>query len=392
MPIKLEPDNAKKRSSLEEKIDALVQWVTKYPKLRIVPIVSSDVLRAHAETDEEYMQLSEEYKTMQKYYEYIRARNSKGKLQDDQFLKCKEGNIGGVFGYSSQIELLASQYGRSPEEINHILSTYGTMDNFYSSFKHQDMKSADDLSLASSIIKNVMDIDFGANSPFYDRLFCTIFRKSDSETTLILYSSEKLEESLQSLTEQERLVLEKRFGLNGEPTRTLKSVAEELDVSTERVRMSEAKACAKLRRRASIFRYSLDDLINNNLITAAEKAELSELEKNLDTISLSSVQGLRDNPDVLKGCEFLKSIKEQIAERELEAKRIAEEGSKSTGVKPIPGSTLESESAEQPQQKRAAVTNNNNKQALVQRILTQQEIIHAQQTEIKRLDSQKKEL
>ena len=58
----------------------------------------------------------------------------------------------------------------------------------------------------------------------------------------------RLTRALDELTARERLVLRMRFGLDGEPERTLDEVARELGVSRERIRQVELAALARLRR------------------------------------------------------------------------------------------------------------------------------------------------
>jgi RNA polymerase primary sigma factor len=56
-----------------------------------------------------------------------------------------------------------------------------------------------------------------------------------------------LTKCLQSLSDRERRVLEMRFGLNGEPPRTLDEVGRAFNVTRERVRQIENQSLKKLR-------------------------------------------------------------------------------------------------------------------------------------------------
>ncbi len=58
---------------------------------------------------------------------------------------------------------------------------------------------------------------------------------------------DQIKNSLESLTDRERQVLELRFGLNGGKDHTLEEVSQYFDVTRERIRQIEAKALRKLR-------------------------------------------------------------------------------------------------------------------------------------------------
>jgi RNA polymerase sigma factor (sigma-70 family) len=59
-------------------------------------------------------------------------------------------------------------------------------------------------------------------------------------------AADRLDGLLEGLTDRERLILTRHYGLDGEP-RTLRDIAAELDVSAERVRQIEHGALEKLR-------------------------------------------------------------------------------------------------------------------------------------------------
>ena len=65
----------------------------------------------------------------------IRKRKTQNKLTKKQFIKCKEGNVGGIFKYPTKVEKLAKKYGVTENNIDNILINYGTIENFYKVYK-----------------------------------------------------------------------------------------------------------------------------------------------------------------------------------------------------------------------------------------------------------------
>ena len=82
-------------------ISRLVEWRKKYPKATIVPVVSEKLFSryGYAKTDDEYEIIKTEYSKIQEYYQKLVLINSQGELNEEQFLRCKDGDVGGIFGY-----------------------------------------------------------------------------------------------------------------------------------------------------------------------------------------------------------------------------------------------------------------------------------------------------
>jgi RNA polymerase primary sigma factor len=73
----------------------------------------------------------------------------------------------------------------------------------------------------------------------------TILQPEEQSTASLL--REELNRTLESLTPRERRIIELRFGLGNEYSRTLAEVGTELGLSKERIRQIEREALAKLR-------------------------------------------------------------------------------------------------------------------------------------------------
>ena len=192
-------------STIDEKIDSLVEWRRKYPKIKIIPIATDEELREYARTDEEFSKIQEEYEKMRRYYEYVKYRKYQGKLNEKQIQRGKEGKIGGVFGYLTRIEELAKRYGIIEKDIDYLLTKFGTLDNFYEMHNTGKIEDKKDRALAERIIRNVVDIDDNSNIG-YDNLYRDILEIKTSERGMFFYSSNEIQKAFKSLTEREDYV------------------------------------------------------------------------------------------------------------------------------------------------------------------------------------------
>jgi RNA polymerase nonessential primary-like sigma factor len=81
---------------------------------------------------------------------------------------------------------------------------------------------------------------------------------------LILHNSEIedwIKQWLTELSDRQRRVIERRYGLNGRDVATLEQLARELDVTRERVRQIQAEALDRLRARLRVHGFSRDALL-----------------------------------------------------------------------------------------------------------------------------------
>lgn len=287
-------------STIDEKIDSLVEWRRRYPKIQIIPIATDEKLREYVRTDEEFSQIQEEYEKMQRYYDYVRYRKYQGKLNEKQMQRGKEGNIGGVFGYSTRIEELAKRYGIIEKDIDYLLTKFGTLDNFYEMHNTGKIEGKKDRMLEEKIIRNVVDIDGNSNIG-YDNLYRDVFGiKKD----LSFYSSKGLQKELEELTEREKYVIESIYGLNeGKTPKTFKAIGEEIGITGNRVSEIVKYACRKFRRPSRSKKIKIfSEIEDNEYLTDKEKQQIEEIKKNIQL----------QNGDLSENLGKLKEIQEKL--------------------------------------------------------------------------------
>lgn len=293
-------------STIDEKIASLVEWRRKYPKIKITPIATDEKLREYAKTDEEFSQIRKEYEKMQDYYGYVRVRKSRGKLNEKQMKKCKEGDIGGVFGYPTRIEELSKKYGIKGNEIEYLLTKFGTLDNFYEMHNTGKIEGDMDKFLEEKIIRNVVDIDGNSNIG-YDNLYRDIFGINTRDERLFFYSSKELQKKLEELTERDQNVIESRYGLKeGEMPKTLEKVGKEIGISGSSIAQRQRKVLRELKspNRTRKIRIALE-IEGDEYLTDKEKQQIEEIKKNIKL----------QNGDLSENLGKLKEIQEQLRTR-----------------------------------------------------------------------------
>lgn len=302
-------------STIDEKIDSLVEWRRKYPKIKITTIATDEELREYAKTDEEFSQIREEYEKMQRYYDYVRHRKYQGKLNEKQMEKCKEGEIGGVFGYSARIEELSKKYGIKEKDIDYLLTKFGTLDNFYEMHNTGKIEGDMDKTLEERIIRNVVDIDGNSNIG-YDNLYRDLFGIQRIEKGVFFYSSKGLQNALEELRERYKSVIESIYGLKeGKAPATLENIGRELGITGGGVSTIKLKTLRKLRNPSRVRKNGITfKLEGDEYLTDKERQQIEEIKKNIQL----------QNGDLHENLDKLKEIQEQLRTRTIENKKNEE--------------------------------------------------------------------
>lgn len=243
-------------STITEKIDSIIEWNMKHPKAKVIPVASESDLRKYASTEKEYIELVKRYEVIRGYYKYIKSRNAEGKLTAQQIEKCQD--ISSSFKSIDEIEEISKKYGHSKKIIKQILDRYDTIENFKMLYitqllnvpchgqidktllqrYHNPQKV---LAAVLGRLRRSIDIDLDEHNMQFDALIQDLFPQNDR---IVVYSSKKINEALQTLKPKARDVIIKRYGLHNGNAETLrkisdkyvftknglKPIAEELDV------------------------------------------------------------------------------------------------------------------------------------------------------------------
>lgn len=278
--------NNNSKSLVEERITKLCEWRKKYPLLP-VDYFEPDFVENYYKSNEGIERIKSDYEEMYKYYKYLRTKRNKGELSEDQISRCKEGDIRGVFGYPTELEDLAKKYGKSENDMSSILDRYGSIDNLYDLFKRKYKRLLLDIDIGrlDGIVAYIVNID-GIGMSGYDRLWkeITDSYKLKDDGTIRFYSSEALQKQMNEvLTDTERDILNRIYGLNGENSKYYGMIAKEENVSRDKIEQRRYKALrklkySKLKEACQPFAY-YEDLIES--ATDKEKKVIQSIEKDI---------------------------------------------------------------------------------------------------------------
>lgn len=132
---------------------------------------------------------------------------------------------------------------------------------------------ADEIKQGVVVLSSPCELSWSNDKSLYERLYLRVFGlRGDSIVTYPDDLIDSFKEVIMELNETERLVIRKRFGLDGLKPMTLEDIGNETSKSRERIRQIEAKSLRKLRNpsRANRIKYGVREY---NEILARKKEE-----------------------------------------------------------------------------------------------------------------------
>jgi len=288
-------------STIDEKIEAVIDWYKNHPDIDIkrrtndnkgVNGATIEKLEKLAEEEGvDFSEIERQYDRIQRYHEYILHRDFEGKLTEEQREKCKEGGIGGRFGYTSEIEEIAERCNVGEREVSEIYKKYGSMDKFVSLYRSGKIDEEELMIYNTTLIDNIIDVDLNPYSRRYKSLAGAIMgeRIGYKSSSLHFISSDNIDKMLETINEREQKIIIERFGLETGRAKTLEEVGEMLGISNDRIRQIEAKALRKLRhpsREKNIRPIGINELRDNEYITEEERVEIDSIQNGIWDSSL----------------------------------------------------------------------------------------------------------
>lgn len=274
-------------STLDEKIDALIEWKKKYPDVVITrenltqPIGDETIkkLKELAQVEGiEFSEIEERYKKIKSYNNYIRHRETEGVLTEQQWNKCKEGNLGGKFGFSTEAEQLAKKLKIDVKQVVDIINNFGSMDNFIQMYKDGKLSKGQIELYNNKLINNMIDIDYNPLAQNYLRLVKEIF---GSSFEFKLFSTDELNTAIEALNTRDKEAIQLYFGLIDGKCKTYGDLSKYFDVSESAIRGIISKAKRELHYQSRLKPFTFEQLKENEYISDEEIELLSDLENEI---------------------------------------------------------------------------------------------------------------
>lgn len=247
-------NEASKKSSarlekLDKKVEALIEWSKKYPKVEMGTYGTTKYLKQYASSEAEYESLKEQYKKMREYYNYLSKLKKEKRLPADRLEKLRNGNVRGEFGESDFTLELAKKYRISPSKINYLVGKYGNMEQFLKA-NQEGCIDEETISYLRENLTDIIDISHNTNPGFYS-LYKFIEQRENIDPksrTLEIVDFEELKQYIGvCLTQRESQVINKFFGLQESKSMTLADIARGENCTRQAILVIKERAIEKLR-------------------------------------------------------------------------------------------------------------------------------------------------
>lgn len=254
MNMDLNPNNQEKldnsRESITKKIDRLIDfvqnnselWQCTYCKSIDTAINESFGKNLDANKRKELIDL---LKTLNKDYEYIMVRKSKGKLSEKNIERLREAGVGRVFGNSNKQQEMIEEYGIENKVFKNITKRYGSLERFYMTYIESLMKGNNEKTIDKNLLgKNKLIRYFDLNAPdfiYRDNEGYLKFLENLLGKKIIIIENknvifECVDEIIESLKEENVEIMKRSYGLDGFKKVSYQKIGELNGITREGVR------------------------------------------------------------------------------------------------------------------------------------------------------------
>ena len=265
------------KEKIEEKIKRLKEYCQKHPYAISNIKYLKDILEREGRVEEvEYLN------RLYNDYKYISSRKSQGKISKELEDDLREAKIGGIFGFSEQDEKIAKILPK--DYFLHIMEQYGSINNF----RERYIQYRVDLAIAKNVeekemVKSKYEKDniiyFSHRLPIvrefdlcgkegYKELLYRIIKKSDYDLEGYIIGNEMdktIDLILSKLPDDERKIIEMRFGLKDGQSMTYRSIGEKMGVTQTAIRGRENEILKELRK------YQNSEMLNAEIFEVTEE-------------------------------------------------------------------------------------------------------------------------
>jgi len=254
MSIDLKPHNQEilddSRESITKKIDRLIDFVQNNSELwqctycKSIDTAINESLGKNLDANKR-KELIDLLKMLNKDYEYIMVRKSKGKLSEKNIERLREAGVGRVFGNSNKQQEIIEGYGMENKTFKYITKRYGSIEKFHMTYIDSLMKGNNEKTIDKKLLgKNNLIKCFDLNAPDFiyrdNEGYLEFLEKLLGEKIIIIENKnvifECVDEIIESLKEENAEIVKRYYGLDGFKKMSYQQIGELNGITRESVR------------------------------------------------------------------------------------------------------------------------------------------------------------